>query len=67
MKKNITYLKMFLMENGISQTKISNETGLHKNTVSKLVRTGEGTKSVKELVRLYLGISKEDFYSHNFN
>lgn len=58
-----TSLKIYLMKNGISQSKISFDTGLHKNTVSKLVRTGEGTKSVKELVRLYLGLPSDDFYS----
>jgi len=50
------------MKHGISQTKLSDDTGLHKNTISKLLRTGEGTKSVKELVRLYLKIEKEEFY-----
>lgn len=63
MKKEFTSLKIYLMKNSISQTKISSDTGLHKNTVSKLVRTGEGTKSVKELVRLYLNIPSEEFYS----
>lgn len=58
-----TSLKIYLMKNRISQTSISNSTGLHKNTVSKLVRTGEGTKSSKELVRYFLGLSVDDFYS----
>jgi len=63
MKKEFTSLKIYLMQNGISQTKISCDTGLHKNTVSKLLRTGEGTKSVKELVRLYLKMPQQEFYS----
>lgn len=49
------------MKNGISQSKLADDTGLHKNTVSKLVRTGECTKSVKMLTRLYLGIDEEEF------
>ena len=56
-----TELKFWLMKNGITQSKLSDETGLHKNTVSKLVRTGECTKSVKMLTRLYLGIDAEEF------
>ncbi len=54
------------MENEISQTKLADETGLHKNTINKLVNTGAGTKSVKELIRLYLGLSREEF-SHLIN
>jgi transcriptional regulator with XRE-family HTH domain len=50
------------MKSGISQTKLASDTGLHKNTISKLLRTGEGTKSVKELVRLYLHLEKDEFY-----
>lgn len=49
------------MENEITQSKIADETGLHKNTINKLVNTGTGTKSVKELVRLYLGLEREEF------
>jgi DNA-binding Xre family transcriptional regulator len=56
-----TKLKLFLVKNKISQNKLANETGLHKNTVSKLMRTGEGTKSVKELTRLYLQLDKDKF------
>lgn len=56
-----TKLKLWLVKNKISQNKLSKETGLHKNTVSKLMRTGNGTKSVKELTRLYLNIDKETF------
>jgi|688.fasta_scaffold00928_44 hypothetical protein len=63
MKKDFTNLKLYLMKNGISQTKMASETGLHKNTITKLVRTGEGNKSVKELVRYYLGLEKDYFYS----
>jgi transcriptional regulator with XRE-family HTH domain len=51
------------MKQGISQTKMASETGLHKNTITKLLRTGEGTKSVKELARLWLKIEKDEFYS----
>jgi hypothetical protein len=63
MARENTLLKFHLMKIGISQTKISNDTGLHKNTLSKLMRTGEGTKSVKELVRLYLKMEKDEFYN----
>jgi len=56
-----TELKFWLIKNNISQSKLADETGLHKNTVSKLVRTGECTKSVKMLTRLYLGIDAEEF------
>jgi DNA-binding Xre family transcriptional regulator len=62
MNNHFTMLKVHLMKNGISQTKLSFDTGLHKNTISKLLRTGEGTKSVKELVRLYLHLDKDEFY-----
>jgi transcriptional regulator with XRE-family HTH domain len=61
MDKNCTHLKVWLLKNGITQSKIADDTGLHKNTVSKLVRTGGGNKSVKELTRLYLGIEKGEF------
>jgi plasmid maintenance system antidote protein VapI len=59
--KEIIPLKIYLMENEISQSKLAQDTGLHKNTINKLVNTGAGTKSVKELVRLYLGLKKEEF------
>ncbi len=59
--KEIIPLKIYLMENEISQKKLAVETGLHKNTINKLVNTGVATKSVKELVRLYLEINKEEF------
>jgi DNA-binding Xre family transcriptional regulator len=59
--KEIIALKIYLMENEISQCKLANETGLHKNTINKLVNTGAGTKSVKELVRLYLGLERDEF------
>lgn len=54
-------LKIFLMKHGITRTKLAQETGLHLNTICKLVNTGEGTKSTKELVRLYLGLDKIEF------
>jgi hypothetical protein len=63
MNKDYTLLKLHLMKQGISQTKMASETGLHKNTITKLLRTGEGTKSVKELARLWLKIDKDEFYS----
>jgi transcriptional regulator with XRE-family HTH domain len=56
-----TQLKLWLMKHNISQSKLANETGLHKNTISKLIRTGNGNKSVKQLVRLYLNIDQETF------
>jgi hypothetical protein len=59
--KKIMPLKIYLMENEISQLKLADETGLHKNTINKLVNTGLGTKSVKELVRLYLGLERDEF------
>ena len=51
------------MENEISQSKLAEDTGLHKNTINKLVNTGTGSKSVKELVRLYLGLERNEFVS----
>jgi DNA-binding Xre family transcriptional regulator len=54
-------LKIFLMKHGITRTKLAEETGLHLNTICKLVSTGECTKSTKELVRLYLGLDKTEF------
>ena len=59
--KEIIPLKIFLMENEISQSKLAQETGLHKNTISKFLNTGNGTKSTKELIRLYLGLDKNEF------
>lgn len=59
--REIIPLKIYLMENDITQSKLADDTGLHKNTINKLVNTGAGTKSVKELVRLYLGLSKDEF------
>lgn len=59
--KEIIPLKIYLMENEISQSKLAEETGLHKNTINKLVNTGAGSKSVKELVRLYLALEKTEF------
>ena len=57
------------MKNGISQTKLAQETGLHKNTISKFLNTGNGTKSTKELIRLYLknGADKISINSFVFN
>jgi len=45
--KEIIPLKIYLMENEISQSKLAEETGLHKNTINTLVNTGTGPKSVK--------------------
>ena len=59
--KELLELKIYLMKNGISQTKLSEATGLHKNTISRLLNTGSGVKSTKELVRLYLGLEKSEF------
>ena len=59
--KELIELKIFLMKNGITQTKLSESTGLHKNTISKLLNTGKGAKSTKELIRLYLGLDKDQF------
>jgi len=59
--REIIPLKIYLMENDITQSRLADDTGLHKNTINKLVNTGAGTKSVKELVRLYLGLSKDEF------
>lgn len=56
-----TGLKLWLVKNKISQSKVSKETGLHPNTVSSLMRTGKGTKSVKTLTRLYLQIDIDEF------
>jgi plasmid maintenance system antidote protein VapI len=61
--KEIIPLKIYLMENEISQSKLAQDTGLHKNTINKLVNTGLGSKSVKELIRLYLGLEKNEFSS----
>ena len=61
--ENCIKLKIWLMKNKISQSKISKETGLHKNTLSNLLKTGKSSKSVKELTRLYLQINKEEFES----
>ena len=61
--KEIIPLKIYLMENEISQSKLAKDTRLHKNTINKLVNTGLGSKSVKELIRLYLGLEKNEFSS----
>ena len=61
--KEIIPLKIYLMENEISQSKLAEDTGVHKNTINKLVNTGTGSKSVKELVRLYLGLERNEFVS----
>lgn len=53
---NCTKLKFWLIRNGVSQKRISDETGLHQNTLTKVVRTGEGSKSVKVLLELYLRV-----------
>jgi plasmid maintenance system antidote protein VapI len=60
--KELIPLKIYLMQNSISQSKLAEETGLHKNTINKLVNTGAGSKSVKELVRLYLGLERKEFW-----
>lgn len=59
--KEIIPLKIYLMQNEITQSKLSQDTGLNKNTIAKLLNTGSATKSVKELVRLYLGLDKDEF------
>jgi hypothetical protein len=61
--KEVIPIKIYLMENEISQSKLAEDTGLHKNTINKLVNTGTGSKSVKELVRLYLGLERDEFAS----
>jgi len=60
MEQNLQ-LKIFLMKHKITRTKLAEETGLHLNTICKLVNTGECTKSTKELVRLYLGLDRNEF------
>lgn len=56
-----TGLKVWMIKNKVSQNKMACDTGLHKNTIGKLVRSGEATKSVKMLVRLYLQIENDEF------
>lgn len=56
-----TGLKIWLIKRRITYTKIAEETGLHKNTISTLVKSGRGNNSSKKLVQLYLGIEKEEF------
>lgn len=56
-----TQLKIYLIKQGISQRKIAQDTGLHRNTVSKLVKTGEGAKPVRVLMRLYLHLDEDVF------
>ena len=55
-----TQLKIWLLQNGISQKQISDDTGLHQNTISKIVRTGEATKSVRVLLRLYFKFKTQE-------
>lgn len=58
---DFTKLKIWLIKNKISQSKISKETGLHRNTLSNFLNTGKANKSVMELTRLYLKIDKQEF------
>lgn len=49
------------MQNEITQTKLSDDTGLNKNTIAKLINTGHGSKATKELVRRYLELNLDEF------
>jgi DNA-binding Xre family transcriptional regulator len=59
--KQIIPLKIYLMQNEITQTKLSDDTGLNKNTIAKLINTGHGSKATKELVRRYLELNLDEF------
>ena len=59
--KTITSLKVYLMQKNISQCKISNDTGLSRTTVNKLVNKNDASKSVKVLMRLYLELDEKSF------
>jgi transcriptional regulator with XRE-family HTH domain len=61
MHKKVTGLKVWLMSNGMSQSELADNTGLHRNTVARLVNTGDGSKSVKMLIQLYLKLDKDEF------
>lgn len=56
----VTKLKVWMMEKGISQKAISENTSLSTNTINRLVNEGTASKSVKNHVALYLGISDEE-------
>jgi DNA-binding transcriptional regulator LsrR (DeoR family) len=56
----ITKLKIWLMENSITQKAISENTSLSTNTINRLVNEGTASKSVRNHVALYLGISDDE-------
>ena len=61
--KNYTLssLKIYLLQNGISQSKIAQDTGLSRSTINKLINSNRASKSVKVLVRLYLDLESKEF------
>jgi DNA-binding transcriptional regulator LsrR (DeoR family) len=56
----ITKLKIWLMEQGITQKAISENTSLSTNTVNRVVNDGKASNSVKNHIALYLGISDDE-------
>lgn len=55
MKNNsISCLKVYLIQRGVTQSKLSKDTGLSRSTVSNLINKSIASKSVRMLVRLYL-------------
>lgn len=60
-KYTLTSLKIYLLQQGISQSRIAKDTGLSRSTINKLINHNEASKSVKVLVRLYLDLEQEKF------
>lgn len=56
-----TKLKIFLFNNEITQQEIRDFTGLSGGAVSKIVSTGQGNKSTKKLVALFLKMDDKQF------
>ena len=59
--KELIELKIYLMKNGITQTKLSESTGLHKNTISKLLN------SAIEVLHKIVFVHRDKAYSAYLN
>jgi DNA-binding Xre family transcriptional regulator len=57
-KKN-NKLKVYLFKNNISYRDLNRITGVSINTLTKLINTGNGTKSTKTLIALALKLNED--------
>ena len=62
MTKKVIKLRLYLIDNGMKQTELTEKTGLSKGGIQNILNTGECTPAHRKLLSLTLGISEKEFF-----